>query len=105
MNDLGSENLHPADALGFGVGADVAGPRLSADREIRLRLGARTETLPFRANGAIVREKGFSGGVGVPFGGERAALDVALERELRSAAVQGVSEGAWTLSVGLTLRP
>jgi hypothetical protein len=105
MSGLGSPSLQPADAWGVSAGADVSGPRLGADREITLRLGGRSQTLPFRANGAIVRENAFSGGFGVPFGADRAALDLAVEREVRSASVQGVSEGAWTLSVGLTLRP
>lgn len=104
MSGLGSAGLDPVDTWQYSAGVDVVGPRLGVDRALLLRFGALTRTLPFRADGAIVHEHAFSGGFGVPFSFDRAVLDVALQRALRSAPI-GVSEGAWTLSVGLTVRP
>ena len=104
MSGLGSANLQPADAWEYSAGADIVGPRLGGDRALLLRLGARTRSLPFRADGAIVHERAISGGFGIPFQFERAVVDFTVERALRSAPV-GVSEGAWTLSAGLTVRP
>lgn len=103
MEGLGSPDLHPADAWEYSAGADIVGPKMG-ERAVLLRLGGRTRTLPFRADGAIVHEHAFSGGFGIPFPLERAVFDIALERAIRSAPV-GVSEGAWTLSAGLTVRP
>jgi hypothetical protein len=69
-----------------------------------LRLGALTHTLPFEADGALVRENAVSGGFGIPVRFDQATIDLAVQRAFRSASLD-VSESAWTLSVGLTVRP
>jgi len=104
MAGLGSPGLQARDAWDLGGGAEIVGPRV-ADRGLVLRLGAQTRTLPFLADGAVVRENDIAGGVGVPLGGPRSSLDLTLQRALRSAPVTGFSEAAWMLSLGLTIRP
>jgi hypothetical protein len=105
LSSIGFDNLHARDALEIGGGIDLAGPRVgAADQSIVIRAGARERDLPFRAAGAAVHETDFSGGFGIPVGGRRGTLDLALQHAARSAPV-GVSESAWTLSVALTVRP
>jgi hypothetical protein len=53
----------------------------------------------------MVRENDLSAGLGIPLGPQRAALDLTVQRALRTAPVLGISEAAWMLSVGLTIRP
>jgi hypothetical protein len=103
LDGLGSPNVTPANAWEWSGGADIVGPKLG-DRSLILRVGALTRTLPFQAAGAIVRENAVSGGFGIPVRFDQAMVDFALQRALRSAPI-GVSESAWTVSVGLTVRP
>jgi len=103
MDGLGSPSADGVDALEWSAGAEVVGPKVG-DRSMQLRLGALTRTLPFRADGAIVRENAVSGGFGIPFRFDQAVVDIALQRAFRSAPID-VSESAWTVSVGLTIRP
>ncbi len=106
MSGLGSPALQPRDAWGYGIGADIVGPRVGTDRNLALRVGGQTRTLPFLADGAVVRENDISGGFGFPFSFDRASLDFTAVRAFRSASQPpGVSEGAWILSVGFTVRP
>jgi hypothetical protein len=107
MSGMGSTGFTPHDGWTFGAGAEVVGPRIG-DRGMLLRIGAQTRTLPFLAAGAVVRENDLSGGLGIPFGGQRAAIDLTVQRAFRSNAgsdALGVSEAAWMLSLGLTVRP
>ncbi len=92
------------DALEIGGGVDLAGPRMSANRPLFLRAGARVRDLPFLANGSVVHETDFSGGLGVPVAGPHGLIDVAVQHASRTAPI-GVGETAWTISVGLTVRP
>lgn len=104
MRGLGSPGLRIADNWDTSVGADVVGPRFLG-RTFQLRAGGRWRTLPFGALGADVKEKSFSFGAGVPLARGRAALDLAGIRATRDAASAALTESAWTLSLGLTLRP
>jgi hypothetical protein len=103
MQSLGSPNLYITDAWDTSVGADVLGPRLG-ERSIQLRAGARWRTLPFGLATASVSEKSYSLGAGTLFARGRAALDIAGIRATRQAG-PSLSETAWTLSVGVTVRP
>jgi len=103
MDGLGTPGLVGVDGWDSSVGADVAGPRIT-NRTIFLRAGARNRTLPFKAAGATVREKSFSGGLGTTFANGRVMADVAAIRSLRDADI-AASERAWTLSFGISVRP
>jgi len=99
-----------AEGWDSSVGADVLGPRLLGV-PLQLRAGARTRTLPFGvpASGttpaADVTERSFSFGTGGVLGRGRASFDLAGIRAMRKAASSNVKEDAWTLSVGVSVRP
>jgi hypothetical protein len=104
MAGLGSSALTVHDGWDTSVGADVLGPRLLG-RSLQLRAGGRWRTLPFGVGTTPVRERSLSLGAGTLIARGRAALDVAGVRSLRDASGVDVSESAWTLSVGITVRP
>lgn len=105
MNGLGTDSLPIADSWDTSLGADVLGPRFLGSN-LQLRAGGRWRTLPFGLpGGGDVTEKSFSFGTGMPLARGRAALDVTAIRAFRSASTTPVLENAWTLSVGLTVRP
>jgi hypothetical protein len=109
-----SDGVPVRDALEYGVGADVVGPRLGTN-PLALRAGVRVRDLPFsvRRPGAAdgfdtfeVREVAFSGGLGFLLAANRAMLDLGVQRASRSASGAGdLDESAWTVSVGLRIRP
>ena len=111
---LGSAGLPIAEGWDTSLGADVLGPRF-AGRAVQLRAGARRRTLPFSVRpilagggfgtSASVKETSYSLGAGMLLGRGRAALDVAGIRASRSSAATLTRESAWTLSVGVTVRP
>lgn len=114
MRGLGSADLPISDGWDTSIGADVLGPQF-AGRPIQLRAGGRWRTLPFGVRPLLpgggpgtasdVTEKSLSFGAGSSFARGRAALDVAGVRATRSASSTSVRETAWTLSVGVTVRP
>ena len=104
LEGLGSSATRAFDATEYSAGADVSGPRLS-NRVLLLRVGARSRTLPFAAAGAKVRETAYAGGIGLPFAGDRTVIDFGAQRATRSASGTNASERAWTLGVGVTVRP
>jgi hypothetical protein len=91
------------DAWDTSIGADIAGPRLG-DRIVFLRGGFRTRTLPFTAAENRVKENSITGGVGTAFAGNRVLMDLAVIHASRSAALEA-SERAWTVSLGISVRP
>ena len=103
LGALGGDSLTAKDAWDFGAGADVSGPRVG-ERVIALRSGVRWRTLPFELRGAEVHELALSLGTGLPLARDRATLDLGVLRAMRSAG-GSAKERAWTLSVGLTVRP
>jgi hypothetical protein len=103
MQSLGTSNLHITDAWDTSVGADVLGPRFG-ERSLQLRAGARWRTLPFGLATSSVSEKSYSLGAGTLFARGHAALDIAGIRATRQGGAN-MSETAWTLSVGVTVRP
>ncbi|HEY2064567.1 MAG TPA: hypothetical protein VGG84_01335 [Gemmatimonadaceae bacterium] len=104
MAGLGSPALRITDNWDTSVGADVVGPALLG-RTLQLRAGGRWRTLPFGVLGADVKETSFSFGTGMPLARGRAALDLAGIHASRTASSTSATESAWTLSVGITVRP
>ena len=108
IEGAGGPGLHAVDAWDTSVGADVAGPRLGADRILMLRAGFRWRTLPFAVTTTTgdhsVRERSFSGGLGASFARGRAAVDIGAIRATRDAGLD-VDERAWILSIGMSVRP
>jgi hypothetical protein len=103
MEGLGSTSLRVKDSWDTSIGADMLGPRFG-ERSIQLRAGARMRTLPFGTNTTFVSENSYSLGAGTFFARGRAALDVTGIRATRDAG-PNLSESAFTLSVGVTVRP
>ncbi len=84
-------------------GAEFVGPQF-AGIPLAFRAGTRWRDLPFPAEGHQVRELSFTGGMGVTLAGGHALLDFAGVHSARSAGI-GIFESAWTLSMGITIRP
>jgi hypothetical protein len=104
MAGLGSASLNISDSWDTSVGADVLGPRF-AGRSLQFRAGARWRTLPFDVGTTEVKEKSYSIGAGTLIARGRAAVDIAGIHATRDAAGVAAKEAAWTLSVGITVRP
>jgi hypothetical protein len=105
MNGLASSPILAVDSWDYGVGAEIKLPTANGV-DIPLRIGYRQRTLPFQADSATVKETAFSGGVGVPLSGGKARLDIGVIRSLRRADLpQPVKENAWTVSIGILVRP
>ncbi len=85
------------------VGAEFVGPRLGGF-PLALRVGTRWRNLPFPADGHQVHEASFTGGLGLTLAQGHALFDIAGVHAARSASI-GISEQAWTLSMGFTIRP
>jgi len=68
-----------------------------------LRLGYRWRQLPFPSVGEAIAEHAFGAGVGLSFAGDRATMDLALERGSRTAG--SATENFTTVFLGLTVRP
>ena len=102
MRGLGSSALTTFDTWEIGGGADVAGPRFGA-RPIMLRAGARWRELPFGVGATKATEFEVGGGLGFQFPFERANADIGIRRASRSAG--DARESAWTLSLGVSVRP
>ena len=105
LNALSQGTSRAVDAWDTSVGADVAGPRLG-NWPLMVRLGGRWRTLPYTAGPANdkVKEQSLSAGLGTTLGGGRVLTDVTLLHARRDAGI-GVSERAWTLSIGFGIRP
>lgn len=105
LNALGQGTSQAVDAWDTSVGADVAGPRLGS-WPLMLRIGGRWRTLPYTVGPSNdkVKEQTFSGGLGTTLGGGRVLTDVTLLHARRDAGI-GISERAWTLSIGFGIRP
>lgn len=114
--DLGSSNVSAQDTREMGVGVEVEGPRVRS-AIVALRAGYRHRDLPFGVQRVtddiqvppeFAVERAFALGAGIPlatFGGvSRAMLDLGVQRASRSG-VDGISERAWTVSLGLAVRP
>jgi hypothetical protein len=105
LNGLGRGTSMAVDTWDTSVGADIAGPRLGS-RPLQFRLGGRWRTLPYTVGTAQdkVRETSVSGGLGTAFGAGRVLTDITVMHARRDAGI-AVDERAWTLSIGLAIRP
>jgi hypothetical protein len=103
LGSLGSSQLHAVDAWDTSIGADVAGPHLG-QRILFLRGGYRIRTLPFQAANQDVSERSITAGLGTAFAANHVLTDLALIRSSRSANLSA-SEHAWTVSIGIAVRP
>jgi hypothetical protein len=105
MRGLGSASVPITDSWDTSLGADVLGPRFLGS-SLQLRAGGRWRTLPFGVpGGGDVTEKSFTFGTGSLMARGRAAIDIAGIRSTRSSSATPIRETAWTLSIGLTVRP
>ncbi len=103
LGSLDAANGAAMNSWDSSVGAEFTGPRLG-DIPLSFRVGTRWRNLPFPAAGHQVHEGSLAGGVGLTLAQGRALFDAGLVRASRSAGI-GVTESAWTLSMGLTVRP
>jgi hypothetical protein len=104
LTELGDDALQARDGTGWSIGTDIEGPKIGTNRYITLRFGAGNRPLPYVLSGTEIRETDISGGLGFPLLGGKSILDVSLMHAARTE-VLGVSESAFDLSVGLTIRP
>jgi hypothetical protein len=106
MRGLGSAELPISDGWDTSVGADVLGPSLGG-RTFQLRAGQRWRTLPFGLATSEVKEKSTSFGLGTLMARGRIGLDLAGIRASRDPVSSAIDlhETAWTVSVGVTVRP
>jgi hypothetical protein len=105
LNGLNRGASQAVDTWDTSLGADLAGPHLGS-QALMLRLGGRWRTLPYEVgpNNDKVDEKSLSAGVGTTFANGRVITDVTLAHARRDAGI-GITERAWTLSIGFGIRP
>lgn len=103
LGELAQTSLTANDTWETGVGLEMTGPRLGASPAL-LYLGYRSRDLPFSVAGEVVPEKLYSAGAGLPLSGPRVVLDIAVQRATRGP-VAGISESAWIVSLGFSVRP
>jgi hypothetical protein len=103
LTSLGATTSTPVDGWDMALGADLAGPRLLG-RSLALRGGVRSRTLPYQAGNNTVKERSASFGTGFGLADGRVFVDLAGIRSFRDAGI-GITEKAWTMSIGLSTRP
>jgi hypothetical protein len=103
LGELSQTSLTANDSWEVGAGLEMAGPKFRAVPTL-LYLGYRGRDLPFSVGGEVVAERFYSTGAGIPLAGPRVILDMALQRATRGP-VSGISETAWIVSMGFTVRP
>lgn len=103
LGELSQTSLVANDSWEIGAGLETAGPKFRAV-PVLFYLGYRKRDLPFSVAGEVVPETFYSGGAGIPLAGPRVILDMAIQRASRGP-VSGVSEKAWIVSLGFTVRP
>jgi hypothetical protein len=81
----------------------VRGPTFGAGN-LGVRVGARWRTLPYSAGPDAVTERSLSAGLGFPMARDRSELNIGIVRSTRGG-YSGVTESAWTLSTGFSVRP
>jgi hypothetical protein len=111
LGPLGTSALQAQDATNYGVGLEGLGPRF-AGRALILRAGVDRRQLPFAIRGKSATETLYAFGLGAPFAQGRASIDAGISRASRSATIPAssttpgakVSESAWIMGLGLTVR-
>jgi hypothetical protein len=91
------------DAWDVAAGVETNGP-ITLGLPTVWRLGLASRMLPFGVGAASVREGSVAAGLSFFLAQGRSILDLALTRAQRSAS-GGLSESAWTMSVGLSVLP
>jgi hypothetical protein len=115
MSDLVTRGTPISDGWDTSAGADVVGPTLFGS-SLQLRAGVRQRTLPFGIpaqliDDAVIRpaadgkERSYGFGAGSTFARGRATLDVSGSHASRTSTGTALTESAWTLSVGIMVRP
>ena len=104
LRDPRISELRAFDGWGVGLGTELEGPSWF-QQAVPVRAGLRYRMLPFGAGDEQVREIAIGSGLGIPVARGRGTLDLAIQRASRSASDIEAKETAWTLSVGLTVRP
>lgn len=102
QDDLAGTGTRAFDTWEVGSGLEITSGSGDGGK-FPLRLGVRYAQLPFSPSDERPREWNFSVGTGAPFAGNRAVIDVALERFQRDGA--GARERGWYLAVGFTITP
>lgn len=97
------QTFHGRDAWDMSIGADMEGPRFG-DYGVQLRAGYRNRTLPFDVSAHEVTERSITGGAGTLLAAGHVGIDLGIARATREASTPA-SERAWTVSIGLTVRP
>lgn len=103
LGELSQTSLTANDTWEVGAGLEMTGPRFRAVPTL-IYVGYRHRDLPFAIGGDAVSERFYSAGAGIPLAGPRVILDLAIQRATRGPAL-GVSEKAWIMSLGFTVRP
>lgn len=104
MNGLGTDASRARDVLNWSAGGEFFAGSIRA-YPVLWRAGFASRELPFLVGTVPVTERGLHTGVGVPIVGERGVVDIALQRLQRRMANDAAREDAWSITVGLTVRP
>jgi hypothetical protein len=102
QDDLASTGTRAFNTLEVGSGLEI-GSLGEGGLRFPIRLGVRYAELPFSPNDDQPTEWNFAVGTGAPFAGNRAVIDLALQRFTREGA--GASEQGWYFAVGITITP
>ena len=102
LKGLGSSKLPLHDASELTGGVEIAGPKIDGV-PMGIRFGWRQRDLPFSAGPTVVKEQGYTGGVGIPLGNGRAAIDLGLQFAKRTQGA--LTENGTIVSVGFSIRP
>lgn len=95
------------NSLELSAGGELTS-RVRRTTQFPLRIGVRYATLPFLIGEGPVyqpHEFALSVGTGARFAKQRGGIDISLERAWRSASGSGISETAWLLYTGFSIRP
>ncbi|MDQ6926742.1 MAG: hypothetical protein M3154_10975 [Candidatus Eremiobacteraeota bacterium] len=103
LSTLGDTLVKGVDGWDVSVGGETRGVSFGGNT-LPLRAGVRWRTLPFAIGLSKVKETAIGGGLGIPLAAGRANIDLSLQRANRTG-VPGVTEHAWLLGLGFTVRP
>jgi hypothetical protein len=103
MNGLAASSILAVDTWDYGIGAEIKVGEISGSG-VPLRIGYRYRGLPFQADSQNVTEHVFSFGGGIPLAQNRARIDLGVLLATRKADLP-VQEHAWTMSIGILVRP
>ena len=95
------------NSLELSAGGELTS-RVRRTTQFPLRIGLRYATLPFLIGEGVPvqpHEFALSVGTGARFARQRGGIDVSLERVWRSASGTDISERAWLLYTGFSIRP